>query len=95
MVVGSQPAVAKECSRAMGFRPRDSAFSRLMRTTNAAASLVWEELPAVTVPFSRKQGFSLPRDSVVLSGRMPWSTVAMRGLPSASWPWTGTIDLAR
>lgn len=53
--------------------PISAALSRLISTRKAAPSLVWEEVAAVTRPFSRKQGFMDAIFSRVVSRRMPWS----------------------
>ena len=45
-----------------------------MHTTAAAPSLIWEELPAVTVPPWMKAGLSWARASRLVSGRGPSST---------------------
>jgi hypothetical protein len=53
-----------------------------------APSVIWLELPAVTLPSSLNDGFSLPSDSTVVSGRIPSS--ATTGSPSA--PFTAMIS---
>ena len=52
MVMGSTPAKAKAWKRARGVRPSAVAFSSLMISTPEAPSVICEELPAVTLPFS-------------------------------------------
>src|SRR5438094_79139 len=67
---GSQPATTKPRKTPSGSMP--SALARLadMRSVAEAPSENWEELPAVTVPPSRKAGGSLARPSRVVSGRL-------------------------
>ena len=52
MVMGSLPTTAKLWNRARGVRPRAAAFSSLMMSTPEAPSVICDELPAVTLPFS-------------------------------------------
>ena len=47
------------------------AFSRLITTTKAAPSLIWEEVPAVTIP--SKQGFRAASPSMEVPRRTPSS----------------------
>jgi hypothetical protein len=59
-----------------------------MITTAAAPSFRGQQLPAVTVPFGRKTGFSADTPSRVVPGRGPSSTL------TTVWSWrvTGTIS---
>ena len=59
----------------MGWMPSSLALSADMRMAAAAASVIWEELPAVTLPPSLKLGFRPARASRLVSGRMPSSSV--------------------
>ena len=56
---GSTPTVAKDTIFAIGFKPNSVAFSFIINTA-AAPSFNPEALPAVTVPFLSKTGFSEP-----------------------------------
>ncbi len=67
--------------RASGSRPSSLARSSLASTRHAAPSLSDDELPAVTVPPSRKIGLSLARRSRVVSGRGPSSEWTVTGSP--------------
>ena len=67
--------------RASGSRPSSRARSSLASTRQAAPSLSDEELPAVTVPPSRKIGFSFASRSSVVSGRGPSSACTVTGSP--------------
>ncbi len=73
MVTGSTPARAKVWKRARGVRPSALAFSSLMISTAEAPSVIWDELPAVTLPSGLKAGFSLASVSAVEPSRMPSS----------------------
>ena len=77
-------------------------MSELMTMVIPAPSLVCDELPAVTVPFLRKIGFSLASASMEVPGRGP-SSVVTRTVSSMLVPsgpgrrWltgTGTISSA-
>ena len=52
MIFGSTPAWPYATSRAIGFKPFFAAADFSISTTAAAASLMPDALPAVTVPFS-------------------------------------------
>ncbi len=70
MYAGSTPACAYETRRARGFAPRLSATPRSISTTAAAASLMPDALPAVTVPFSlANTGLSFVKSSSDASWR--------------------------
>src|SRR5690606_41588970 len=56
MISGSTPATAKERNTARGVNPSSWALSADMTTTHAAPSLVWDELPAVTVRSEERGG---------------------------------------
>src|SRR5690606_26348049 len=75
MISGSTPATAKERNTARGVNPSSWALSADMTTTHAAPSLVWDELPAVTVPPCLKAGLSCARASMEVSRRIPSSWV--------------------
>ena len=70
---GATPATANPRKRAIGSTP--SSFSTFPETTiaTAAPSLIWEEFPAVTVPFASKAGLSFDSASIVVSARGPSS----------------------
>ena len=59
MTRGSTPATALATKRPSGSTPSSRAFSSLAMTSAAAPSLIPLEFPAVTVPPSRKAGFSV------------------------------------
>ena len=80
MVTGSTPARAKVWKRARGVRPSSLAFSSLITSTAEAPSLIWLELPAVTLPSGLKAGFRLASVSAVVPGRMPSSAVTSSSL---------------
>jgi hypothetical protein len=75
MISGDRPVVPVETTRASGVRPRSLALRSLMTTRAAAPSLREQQLPAVTVPCSRKTGLSPARASMVTPGRGPSSAV--------------------
>ncbi len=91
---GSGPATRpKPTSSARGDSPSSSALARLMTTTAAAPSEIWDALPAVMVPSGEKAGLSRPNPSTVVSERMPSSV----STTSSSRRWrtvTGTISPA-
>ncbi len=62
------PATAYETRRAKGTCPAFTAFAASASTKKAAPSFRPDELPAVTDPPLLNAGFSLPRDSIVVSG---------------------------
>src|SRR5207248_1551022 len=63
------PATALPANAPSGSTPSSRAFSSEAITSAAAPSLIPEELPAVTVPPSRKAGLSAASFSAVVSGR--------------------------
>jgi hypothetical protein len=69
MTRGSTPATALATKRPSGWMPSSTAFSSLATTSAAAPSLIPLELPAVSVPPSRKAGFRAASFSGVVSGR--------------------------
>ena len=68
-----------ETTRASGSRPSSAAVSSLAITRQAAPSLRVEALPAVTVPPSRKTGFSFASFSSEVSARGPSSSLTVTG----------------
>ena len=70
---GSTPAVAKPTKRPSGVSPSARARSPLITTTADAPSLVCDELPAVTVPFTWNAGLSFASASSDVSRRGPSS----------------------
>merc|ERR1711957_1164242 len=73
MISGGTPSAEKLTIRPIIVAPSFLATSRLASMTQAAPSVIWLELPAVEEPPFLKAGFSLPRDSTVVWGRMPSS----------------------
>ncbi len=88
MIAGSTPAVAKLTSRPSGSSPRAAARSPVITSSAAAPSLIWLELPAVTVPPVAKTG----RRAAILAASESWripssasnETSPAEGRPSAS-----------
>ena len=72
---GSSAETPVETIRASGVMPSSLALRSDMTTTAAAPSLSGQALPAVTVPSSRKAGFSVASTSRVVPGRGPSSFV--------------------
>ena len=89
---GSMPEAPEATQRASGFRPSSRAFSALISSRAAAPSFSPEELPAVTVPFLRKAGFSRARASSEVSRRGRSSTQTMTGSPFFCGTGTGRIS---
>ena len=58
MILGSTPAEAKFTKRAIGVKFNSFTISSLITKTNAAPSLICEELPAVTLPSAAKTGLN-------------------------------------
>ena len=77
--------------RARTGAPSSSAFCADISTTAAPASFMPEALPAVTVPSGLNTGFSLPRPSIVASGRTCSSRANSLG-PFLDFSSTGTIS---
>ena len=78
MRCGSTPDTAPDTIRAMGSSPSSRPRSAETTRRAAAPSLMPDELPAVTVPFFLKTGWSLAK-AIDLAGRMTrWSPVALR-----------------
>ncbi len=75
--------------------PSSSALARDMTTTAAAPSEICEEEPAVIVPSPSNAGRSAARDSTVVSGRMPSSSVNITGSPLRCGIATGTISASK
>jgi hypothetical protein len=77
MIEGSSADHSLSRMRARGVRPCLSTAASEARITQAAPSVIWLELPGVTLPqgFS-KAGLSLASFSTLLSGRTP-----------SSWSW--------
>src|SRR5699024_11786197 len=73
IISGSTPATANEWNLAKGASPSASAFSRFMTRTDAAPSLICDELPAVTVPVTENAGLKLAKTSIDVHGRTPSS----------------------
>ena len=73
MMRGSTPALAQFTKRAKGFRPSSFTIFSPITITKAAPSLVCELLPAVTIPFTAKAGFSFAKPSKVVSLLTPSS----------------------
>ena len=73
MISGLSPETPDETIRASGVTPSSRALASLITTTAAAPSLSGQELPAVTVPPSRKAGASEESFSSDVSGRGPSS----------------------
>ena len=91
MISGLRPVAAVLTIRASGVRPSSAALVSLMITTAAAPSLRGQQLPAVTVPSSRKTGLSWETPSRVVPGRGPSSVLTT--VPSGSV--TGAISRAK
>lgn len=72
-MMGGTPTTEEPTHLAMIFSPSFSATSRRHSVTADAPSEIWDELPAVPVPFSLKTVLSLASDSMVVCGRMPSS----------------------
>ena len=66
---GSSAETPVATTLAMGLTPSSFAFWSDISTTAAAPSLSGQELPAVTLPFSRKAGCSCASTSIVVPGR--------------------------
>src|ERR1051326_8295395 len=81
--------------RAIGLSPSARAFSALATRTAAAPSEICEELPAVTVPFLRKTGFSAASFSIEVSGRGPSSFACVTFAPLFCGASIGTISSAK
>ena len=78
--------------------PSDEALASLMTRTPEAPSVICDELPAVTLPFSgRNAGFRLASVSTEESGRMPSSVVMSSSvsLRSSSFTATGMISRSK
>ncbi len=73
MMRGFTPATAQFTKRAMGFRFNSFTMRSLITITKAAPSLVCDELPAVTVPFTANAGLSFAKASTFVSARTPSS----------------------
>ena len=95
MYAGSTPAAPVETTRASGSRPSCRAPSSVVTTRQAAPSLICEELPAVTVPPSRKTGRSLASFSKLVSGRGPSSEWIVTGGPFGWGASTVTISSSK
>ena len=104
MTPGSTPAAAEPTHRAMGLRPSARAFSPSINRSAAAPSLMPLELPAVTVPPSRKDGASRASFSIEVSRvKRPFSlrqrgcssVSTMTGAPFARGASMGTISSAK
>ena len=80
MYLGSTPAEQELISFTMGVQPSSLAFSGVMTTTAAAASLIPEALAAVVTPSGVKTAFILDRVSM-LQLRMGCSSVSMAMSP--------------
>ena len=73
-------------------KPSSAAFFSLITITAAAPSLICDDEPAVMVPLASKAGRSLPKDSDVVSVRIPSSVANMIGSPLRCGIATGTIS---
>ena len=73
MISGDSPDTPVDTIRASGVSPSSRARTSLMTTTPEAPSLSGQQLPAVTVPFSRNTGFSPCTASSVTPARGPSS----------------------
>ena len=91
MIAGSTPATAVDTTRASGLSPSSRARPASTTSVAAAPSLMPEELPAVTLPPSRKAGRSLPSASSEVSARGCSSRVTTTGSPFFCGTVTGTI----
>ena len=80
MISGGTPAQLQPMIRASGMRPSARARSSSIRTMAAAPSVSPLELPAVTLPPSRKTGGSFARLSIVVSGLGCSSAATVRGV---------------
>ena len=89
-----RPRRSTRCAPAARGRAR-CARSSVASTTQAAPSLICEELPAVTVPPSRNTGRSLASFSSVVSGRGPSSACTVTGSPFGCGTGTGTISSSK
>src|SRR5512132_3491737 len=96
MTAGSTPAHDIPASRASGRRPSAAARDSDISTRAAAPSVIPEELPAVTLPFSRKTGGNAASRSSVVSGRGCSSSLTVM-VPErlGSGAWTGNVSAAR
>ena len=91
MIDGSTPPNAPATHVAIGVTPNSLAFSSLITTTQAAPSLIPEELAAVTIPSFLKAGRNLEMLSAVVPGRGP-SSVSTTTVFFLSLTSTGTIS---
>ena len=95
ITAGSTPAEALLTIRASGSRPSSRARSSVVTTTQAAPSLIWDALPAVTVPPSRKIGLSAASRSSEVSARGPSSAWIVTGSPFGCGTSTVTISSSK
>lgn len=77
IIYGGHPLTAYWTNLAKIGSPSFSATDLLAKTTAAAPSVTCELLPAVVVPSFLKAGFSFPKDSRVVSFRIPSSFVTV------------------
>ena len=91
MISGDSPDTPVDTIRASGVSPRCCARSSLITTTPEAPSLSGQQLPAVTVPFSRNTGLSPCTASSVAPARGPSS----RATTDPSARVTGRISRAK
>ncbi len=91
MISGRMAAALEAMILARGFSPSSVAFSSDMMSTAAAPSFSGQALPAVTVPPSRKAGWSWESFSIVVPGRGPSSRLT--SVPSGVV--TETISLSK
>ena len=73
MISGATPAAANDTRRPIGSRPSLAARAASITTIAAAPSLIWELLPAVTVPVRSNAGCSAAMRASSVSRRMPSS----------------------
>ena len=73
IILGCTPAEAQFTKRPIGFKPKEFINFSLITITKLEPSLVCEELPAVTEPFTAKAGFNLAKASMVVSALTPSS----------------------
>jgi len=95
IISGLHPAAEKLTNLAIGLTPKAWAFSADINTTKEAPSLVCEEVAAVTLPSSAKQGLKVDSFSIAVPGLIPSSSVTSLSCPSCPFTFTGMMDFAR
>jgi hypothetical protein len=93
MITGSSPASAIAAIRARGAAPSRRRPASLHKSTAAAPSVIWLDVPAVSRPFS-ESGFNAAIAARLASARIPSSAANFSLVPSSSTTSTGTISRA-